>query len=98
MEMSLTEIEPGSVQFIFKFKISMAFMLCKLSLKLLSQWRIQNFQKGGPRLEIKKKFPYILQVDKQKKRVLVPKGGRTRLPHPWILPRSSSELPGISFN
>jgi hypothetical protein len=50
-----------------------------------------DFQKGGPGLEIKKKNPYFLQDD-QKKGDLVPKGGWTPLPYPWILPRSSSEL------
>ena len=68
MEMSLTEIEPGSVQFIFKFKISMAFMLYKLSLKLLSSVADPEFSKRGARTRIFFNFPYILQVDKQKKR------------------------------
>jgi hypothetical protein len=67
----------------------MAFTLFynKLPLKLLSSVADAEFSKKGTRLDLKKKVPYILQVDKQKKKVLIPKGERNPLPyHPWILP------------
>ena len=54
-KLSLAHIFYGNlVKFILKFKISMAFTLYKLSLKLLSSVADQEFKKRGARTRFKK--------------------------------------------
>ena len=85
IEMSLTNMELGPsflVQFILKFKISMALTLYKLSLKLLSAVADPEFSKRG----VWNLMLFSLySASWQKKKSLVAKGGRTPCTTPEVL-------------